>query len=177
MDRGANRAIVIGVVGRVLCGRGRRAWRFRARYPIVCRTGAHAVEMDVSERQGELQRQRDERQPTRKPPVGTNPLHRTDLSPPSVYGVPTAHNATGTKRASIGTIGVRCGPGARQSCAAKRRHYPRLMCNVITLQTQAATCAGNGSSCRHSRSRRSWRHTLYIADYPPRMRASNSAVG
>lgn len=87
MDRGANRAIVVGVFGRVLCGRGRGAWRFRARYPIVCRAGAYAIEMDVPERQRELQRQRDERQPASEPPVGSNPPHRTDLSPPSVYDI------------------------------------------------------------------------------------------
>ena len=118
MDRGANRAIVVGVFGRVLCGRGRGAWRFRARYPIVCRAGAYAIEMDVPERQRELQRQRDERQPAPNRLLGrTHRIGRTYLPLQSTTS-PTAHNATGTKRASIGTISVRVWP--RRDSSAHR---------------------------------------------------------
>jgi hypothetical protein len=64
MDRGADRAVIVGVTDRLLC-RGRRGGR-----PSGGETAAgvpEVAQMDVAERERELQRQREQREPRASP--------------------------------------------------------------------------------------------------------------
>lgn len=78
-DRGADRAVVVGVVVAWLSrGTRLRTRRGRAGDGYRRRSGTKAVDMDVPERHDHLQRQRGERQPTAKSGVATNPAHEWD---------------------------------------------------------------------------------------------------
>jgi hypothetical protein len=81
MDRGANRAIVVRFVSRVLnwilLGRG----RLRRRHTGDSGAACELVEMNVPERKGKLQRYRCKRDPRAPTPIAPNPTHQANCFP------------------------------------------------------------------------------------------------
>ena len=108
-DRGADHAIVVvRVIAGVRRGQLRRLGS-RAAYSRSGVAAMDAVEMDMPERDNELQRQRGQRQPTAKPSI-VKPTHRAVAIPrgqPRPYSIslaraPRSHNAVASAHKPIG---------------------------------------------------------------------------
>jgi hypothetical protein len=92
MHNGADRAVIVAIAVVMLRGGGLLAGRCGVANGNGS-LGSDAVEVQVPERQRELQRHRRKRQPSAPPPLGTNPTHHVS-SPSHAIGAPT-HSTAG----------------------------------------------------------------------------------
>jgi hypothetical protein len=133
MDGRADRAIIVSLAGRMLRRTmlGRR--RFRCRYARDGGTGCELFEMDVSEREGKLQRHRCKREPSAPSSLGPNPTHQANRAKPTGINLsPDCRRAMASELKPFGDCVMDPSRGDNVTDQCFQQDERRPDCNVIT---------------------------------------------
>jgi hypothetical protein len=134
MDGRADRAIIVSLAGRMLRGTILGRGRFRCRDARDGGVGCELFEMDVSEREGKLQRHRCKREPSAPSSLGPNPTHQANRAKPTGLNLsPDGRRAMASEPKPFGDCAMDPSRGANVTGQCFQHKTPLAGCFRPTL--------------------------------------------